>query len=326
VAANPYREIEAVEPGRIGWRVHYYDEVDSTQRIAAEFASQGAAQGTVVIAELQNAGRGRMGRQWHSPPGVNLYATIILRPAMPLNEVPRLSLVAGVAAAEALETVAPGRVTLKWPNDVWLGVEDVDGGTSDSGPVYKKGDLTAGASDLTPGPFPKGKGSKYGEFSLPKGKGTDSKKVSGRDSVVWRKAGGIIAEAVTDGSQRLQCVLLGIGLNLNLAREQVPSELRDKATSVLIATGRRCDRIALAGALFKRLDTRYMETETRGFGVIRPLWEHFSALTGRSVIVVDTGARIAGVVKGIDADGALLLETAAGTQRILTGDVSIEIL
>ena len=286
MAANPYREIEAGEPGRIGWRVHYYDEVDSTQRIAAEFANQGAAQGTVVIAELQNAGRGRMGRQWHSPPAVNLYATIILRPSMPLNEVPRLSLVAGVAAAEALGTVAPGRVALKWPNDVWLAGSE----------------LTADASDLTPSPFPKGKGSKN----------------------AWRKAGGIIAEAVTDGSQRLQSVLLGIGLNLNLARDQVPSELRDKATSVLIATGRRCDRIALAGALFKRLDTRYMETETQGFGVIRPLWEHFSVLTGTSVIVVDAGARVAGVVKGIDADGALLLDTAAGTQRILTGDVSIE--
>lgn len=300
MAANPYREIETGEPGRIGWRVHYYDEVDSTQRIAAEFANQGAAQGTVVIAELQNAGRGRMGRQWHSPPGVNLYATIILRPAMPLNEVPRLSLVAGVAAAEALETVAPGRVALKWPNDVWLRTGDVNGGAGDA--TARASGQTADASDLTPDPFPKGRGSK----------------------IAWRKAGGIIAEAVTDGSQRLQCVLLGIGLNLNLAREQVPSELRDKATSVLIATGRRCDRIALAGALFKRLDTRYMETETQGFGVIRPLWEHFSALTGRSVVVVDTGARIAGVVKGIDADGALLLETTGRTIRILTGDVSIE--
>jgi len=300
MAANPYREIETGEPGRIGWRVHYYDEVDSTQRIAAEFANQGAAQGTVVIAELQNAGRGRMGRQWHSPPGVNLYATIILRPAMPLNEVPRLSLVAGVAVAEALETVAPGRVALKWPNDVWLRTGDVNGGAGDA--TARASGQTADASDLTPDPFPKGRGSK----------------------IAWRKAGGIIAEAVTDGSQRLQCVLLGIGLNLNLAREQVPSELRDKATSVLIATGRRCDRIALAGALFKRLDTRYMETETQGFGVIRPLWEHFSALTGRSVVVVDTGARIAGVVKGIDADGALLLETTGRTIRILTGDVSIE--
>ena len=219
---------------------------------------------------------------------------------MPLNEVPRLSLVAGVAAAEALETVAPGRVALKWPNDVWLRTGDVNGGAGDA--TARASGQTADASDLTPDPFPKGRGSK----------------------IAWRKAGGIIAEAVTDGSQRLQCVLLGIGLNLNLAREQVPSELRDKATSVLIATGRRCDRIALAGALFKRLDTRYMETETRGFGVIRPLWEHFSALTGRSVVVVDTGARIAGVVKGIDADGALLLETTGRTIRILTGDVSIE--
>jgi BirA family biotin operon repressor/biotin-[acetyl-CoA-carboxylase] ligase len=311
MAANPYREIETGEPGRIGWRVHYYDEVDSTQRIAAEFANQGAAQGTVVIAESQNAGRGRMGRQWHSPPGVNLYATIILRPAMPLNEVPRLSLVAGVAAAEALETVAPGRVALKWPNDVWLRTGDVNGGAGDA--TARASGLTAGASDLTPDLFPKGKGSN--DEKIPSGLGS---------GLVWRKAGGIIAEAVTDGSQRLQCVLLGIGLNLNLAREQVPSELRDKATSVLIATGRRCDRIALAGALFKRLDTRYMETGTRGFGVIRPLWEHFSALTGRSVVVVDMGARIAGVVKGIDADGALLLETTGRTIRILTGDVSIE--
>ena len=330
MAANPYREIEAGEPGRIGWRVHYYDEVDSTQRIAAEFANQSAAQGTVVIAELQNAGRGRMGRQWHSPPRVNLYATIILRPAMPLNEVPRLSLVAGVAAAEALETVAPGRVALKWPNDVWLRTGDINGGAGDA--TARASGLTAGASDLTPGALGKGKGNLPAGASdltpdlFPKGKGSNDEKIpSGLGSgLVWRKAGGIIAEAVTDGSQRLQCVLLGIGLNLNLAREQVPSELRDKATSVLIATGRGCDRIALAGALFKRLDTRYMETETRGFGVIRPLWEHFSALTGRSVVVVDTGARIAGVVKGIDADGALLLETTGRTIRILTGDVSIE--
>jgi len=207
--------------------------------------------------------------------------------------------------------VAPGRVALKWPNDVWLRTGDVNGGAGDA--TARASGLTAGAGDLTPDLFPKGKGSN--DEKIPSGLGS---------GLIWRKAGGIIAEAVTDGSQRLQCVLLGIGLNLNLAREQVPSELRDKATSVLIATGRRCDRIALAGALFKRLDTRYMETETRGFGVIRPLWEHFSALTGRSVVVVDTGARIAGVVKGIDADGALLLETTGRTIRILTGDVSIE--
>src|SRR5579884_1552055 len=118
--SNPYQAIEQGGAGQIGWRIHYFDEVGSTQRVAAEMAEAGAAQGTVVIAELQTAGRGRMGRSWHSPPGLNLYCTIILRPSIPLPEIPRISLVAGVAAAEALETIAPGIVSLKWPNDIWL--------------------------------------------------------------------------------------------------------------------------------------------------------------------------------------------------------------
>jgi len=261
MAANPYQAIESGQPGTIGWRIHYFDEVGSTQRVAADLAGEGAAQGTIVIAERQSAGRGRMGRTWHSPSGVNLYLTIILRPAMPIAEVPRLSLVAGVAAAEALESAAPGLVALKWPNDVWLG---------------------------------------------------------------GRKAGGIIAEAVTDFRQGLRCVLLGIGLNVNLPAADLLPELRDKATSVRIATGRECDRIALAKTLFNRLDSRYMEIERDGFAAIRPAWERYSALTGRRVTVVDGAARIAGVVRGIDADGALLLDTDTGAARIVTGDVSIE--
>jgi BirA family biotin operon repressor/biotin-[acetyl-CoA-carboxylase] ligase len=202
-----------------------------------------------------------MGRSWHSPPGVNLYTTIILRPRMPLAEVARLSLVAGIAAAEALEPVAPGAVALKWPNDVWLN---------------------------------------------------------------GRKAGGIIAEAVTDASQRLSCVLVGIGLNLNLAAQDIPPDLRDKATSVRIVTGRLCDRIAIAAALFNRLDSRYMEAQTLGFAALRPVFERYMALVGRSVTVVDSGTRATGVVHGIDADGALLIRTEQGLSRILTGDVSVE--
>ncbi len=260
MAANPYQSIETGTPGRIGWRIHYFDEVGSTQKVAAELANDGAAHGTVVIAERQSAGRGRMGRQWHSPPGLNLYQTIILRPTMPLAEVPRLSLVAGVAAAEALESVAAGLVALKWPNDVWL-----------------RG----------------------------------------------RKAGGIIAEAVTDPGQGLRCVLLGIGINVNLAPDQIPEELRDKATSIRIATGRQCDRIALAAALFNRLDSRYMEIQQHGFAVVRPRWEGYSALTGKRVTVIDGGARITGTVRGIDAEGALMLETESGPARIMTGDVTV---
>lgn len=259
--SNPYAAIENHQPGRIGCSIHYFEEVDSTQEIARELAAQGAPQGTAVIAETQTAGRGRMGRGWHSPPGVNLYTTIILRPAMPLSEVARLSLVAGVAVAEAMETAAPVIAQLKWPNDIWI-----------------KG----------------------------------------------RKAGGIIAEAVTDSRQGLTSVLLGIGLNLNLAAQDMPAEIRSRAISVLIASGRKCDRVAVANALFLRLNTRYMEIERRGFGAIRPLWERYSALTGRRVTVIEMGTRQTGVVRGIDFDGALLLQTAAGVQRIVAGDVTLE--
>jgi BirA family transcriptional regulator, biotin operon repressor / biotin---[acetyl-CoA-carboxylase] ligase len=258
---SPYQSIERGEPGRIGWRIHYFEQLDSTQEAARQLAAEGAAEGTVVIAERQTAGRGRMGRAWHSPAGVNLYCTVILRPKVALAEVPRLSLVAGVAAAEALERELPGIVSLKWPNDVWLN---------------------------------------------------------------RRKAGGIIAEAVTDSRESLLCVLLGIGLNVNLAAGDIPPELRGKATSVAIAAGRPVDRIAIADALFSALDSRYMETLTRGFDTVRAEWERFSALTGKRVAVADGGARQLGVMRGIDADGALLLDTGAQVRRILAGDVTIE--
>jgi BirA family biotin operon repressor/biotin-[acetyl-CoA-carboxylase] ligase len=144
---------------------------------------------------------------------------------------------------------------------------------------------------------------------------------------VWlrgRKAAGIIAEAVTDTAQGLKCVLLGIGLNVNLALSDVPPELRDKATSVRIATGHVCDRIELASTLCNRLHTRYMEVEAAGFETVRPAWERYSALTGKRVTVTDGDARIAGVVRGIDNEGALMLDTDTGVARILTGDVGIE--
>jgi BirA family transcriptional regulator, biotin operon repressor / biotin---[acetyl-CoA-carboxylase] ligase len=262
MAANPYRTAEASRvEGTIGWRVHYHEELESTQRTASELAAADAAHGEVVIAERQTAGRGRMGRRWHSPAGVNFYGTFILRPGLPVARVPQLSLVAGVAVAEAMETVAPGIVALKWPNDVWL-----------------RG----------------------------------------------RKAGGIIAEAVTDSNNRVACVLLGIGLNLNLPSEQIPEDLRGKATSVLAATGKRCDRAALADALFSRLNTRYMEAMSGSFAAVRPLWERYSALTGRRVAVIDGQSRIIGKVVGIDAEGALLLQEGEEVMRVLTGDVSVE--
>jgi BirA family biotin operon repressor/biotin-[acetyl-CoA-carboxylase] ligase len=258
---GPYHAIASGIPGRIGCNIRYFHEVDSTQRVAAALAEEGADQGTVVIAESQIAGRGRLGRSWHSPPGVNVYMTVILRPHMSLTAVPQLGLVAGVAVAEACETFAPKMVALKWPNDVWLG---------------------------------------------------------------GRKTGGIIAEAVTDASQERLSVLLGIGLNLNLPLEGIPSELRDKATSVLIATGREVDRVQFTAKLLSMLELRYHEAEFGGFAAVRSAYERYFALNGRRVTVFDGSKATSGVVRGVDSDGALILDSENGRLRILTGDVSLE--
>lgn len=103
------------------WVIQHYPALTSTMDRAGVFARTGAPEGIVVVSDEQTAGRGRAGRTWHSPPGAALYTTLLLRPAVPPPALATLPLVAGVAVAEALESLTGAAVLLKWPNDVWLG-------------------------------------------------------------------------------------------------------------------------------------------------------------------------------------------------------------
>jgi BirA family biotin operon repressor/biotin-[acetyl-CoA-carboxylase] ligase len=104
-----------------GWReIVWREAIDSTQRLARERARAGAPEGTIVIAESQTAGRGRLGRRWHSPPGVNLYCTVVLRPHRSPAVVPQIGLVAAVAVADAIRDTIGRSAELKWPNDVLI--------------------------------------------------------------------------------------------------------------------------------------------------------------------------------------------------------------
>jgi len=110
------------------WReIVWREAVDSTQHLARERARAGAPEGTIVIAESQSAGRGRLGRHWHSPPGVNVYCTLVLRPPRPPAVVPQIALVAGVAVADAVRDTIGRAAELKWPNDVLVGGRKVAG-------------------------------------------------------------------------------------------------------------------------------------------------------------------------------------------------------
>lgn len=111
---------EVLRPGLPWTDVVCLDETDSTNSRAMEMAENGGLHGTVVVADAQTAGRGRMGRRWISPAGKNLYVSLLLRPSVPTVDAPRLALVAGVALADAVEAMGVS-ASLKWPNDLYCG-------------------------------------------------------------------------------------------------------------------------------------------------------------------------------------------------------------
>lgn len=110
-----------------GKPLHFFPSIDSTNTYAARLAREGAAEGCVVIADEQTGGKGRLGRSWVSPPGVNLYMSLILRPAVSTATVPQVGLLAAVAVADAIEDVCPLIPAIKWPNDILIDGKKVCG-------------------------------------------------------------------------------------------------------------------------------------------------------------------------------------------------------
>ena len=111
---------------RFGRELHFYKEVGSTNLIAQELARKGEGEGTVVVADAQTAGLGRAGKSWFSPPGVNLYCSVLLRPPVLGREATLLSLVGAVATTEAMRREG-ALAFIKWPNDVLIGGRKVAG-------------------------------------------------------------------------------------------------------------------------------------------------------------------------------------------------------
>ncbi|MBN1889063.1 MAG: biotin--[acetyl-CoA-carboxylase] ligase [Thermoflexales bacterium] len=113
-------------------RVVYLPQVGSTNDVAQALAADGAPEGTLVIADEQTAGRGRLGRQWWAPAGDNLLLSLLLRPALPPLQALRLTMAAGLAAAEAIEQTSGLAARLKWPNDVWLNGKKAGGSLAET--------------------------------------------------------------------------------------------------------------------------------------------------------------------------------------------------
>jgi BirA family biotin operon repressor/biotin-[acetyl-CoA-carboxylase] ligase len=116
---------------RVARHVLFFDAAGSTNDIAATLAAEEEASGLAVIADTQTRGRGRLGRQWFSPPGSGLYVSLVLSPGTDAGEPERairlLTLMAGVALAEAIETVTGLAPSIKWPNDLLIGPRKLAG-------------------------------------------------------------------------------------------------------------------------------------------------------------------------------------------------------
>jgi len=245
---------------QLGKKVHVFPDVDSSNTVAFRLAMNGASEGEVVVVESQRAGKGRMGRRWESPPGLNIYLSIILRPPFPPGKIPLITLMTAVACAEAIEEVTGLMPAIKWPNDLLI----------------------------------------------------DDKKL-----------GGILTEADME-MDRINFVIVGVGINVNMPRSAFPPSIRDTATSLQEASGKQVSLVPLIQALLRKFELWYTRFKKGRGEAIKRRWEELSQIRGKKVSVDFMGETVKGQALEIDADGALLVQEAGGkVKRIVAGDVHV---
>lgn len=132
--------IKAQVKGIIGKEIFFYETVGSTNTVAAEL-SEKTSEGAVVLADSQERGRGRLGRTWISPAGVNIHISVILRPKMEIRDATLITIMAAVACATALRKTTGLDVSIKWPNDLTVSGKKLGGILTDL--KTEKGAITA---------------------------------------------------------------------------------------------------------------------------------------------------------------------------------------
>jgi BirA family transcriptional regulator, biotin operon repressor / biotin---[acetyl-CoA-carboxylase] ligase len=247
-AATDTLSPEALDPhirGRFG-RVYLYEpECESTQAL---LLGSGLAEGAVAVTDHQTGGRARRGRRWEAPAGTSLLVSVLLHPP-PSRHLPELSLVAALAASEAVEGATGLTAQIKWPNDVMLN---------------------------------------------------------------RRKVAGILSE-LSDGT-----VVVGIGLNVNQTRDELPADTPTPAGSLATLTGARHDRAALLGSLLFRFERIY---DGWRHGGLADLYGELGArdfLRGRMITLDGEAATAVQILR----DGRLEVESADGALRqIESGEI-----
>lgn len=250
-------QAQCAEHHCIGKHIQHFDSLDSSNREAMRQAESGAKEGTVIFTDKQSAGRGRLGRTWHTT-GDALALSIILRPPLSPEKIPQLSLLTAVALQQALSQYCHD-IRIKWPNDL----------------------LINGA-----------------------------------------KVSGILTEMRAEPGL-VHAVIVGIGINIKAPEQGWPSDISQTVSDLQSHHKQPISRLQCAISVLKSMEQWYSTYLKHGFAPIRDAWWQAHAASGQKVRVHDGQSYIEGIAQALDDDGALLLTTQHGNQRIISGELEL---
>lgn len=119
--------LKGIKPSRIGKHIYCFKKVDSTNRVAKILAEQGIPDGTLIVADYQTAGRGRISRSWIAPPGSSILCSFILYPPIPVEKIIHITMISSLAALYAIADTTGIVAGIKWPNDLYIDQKKVSG-------------------------------------------------------------------------------------------------------------------------------------------------------------------------------------------------------
>ena len=281
----PYEIKRGLKTKILGKRIYHFKEIGSTNDFAIKLARKGIGEGTIVVAETQTKGKGRLGREWSSPFG-GLWLSIILKPKILPTQAPRMTVIASLGIAKTIRQLYSLDAFIKWPNDVLI-----------RSPII---------------PHLKVRDKIYPEQT----RGADHRSP-------FKKVCGILTEMDAE-QDTVNHVIIGIGANLNLDVKKFSIEFRKNTTSMEKELGRKIDRVEFTKRILEEIENFYSLFKEQGFAPILKEWKKLSATLGKRVKAVFGNRIIEGKAIDIDSDGALIIKTKPGKkERILAGNVTL---
>ncbi|MFQ6605710.1 MAG: biotin--[acetyl-CoA-carboxylase] ligase [Fidelibacterota bacterium] len=255
---SPERFQQQLNTRRLGQTIHYFPSIDSTNDYAKTLSGPTTADGDIIIADYQTAGRGRRSRYWFSSYAQGLTFSLILSNNLSGKTVSLFPLVGGIGVARLLTDLRFQGVGLKWPNDVFL----------------------------------------------------DDKKVAG-----------ILCESRFQGRKLCQ-LIIGIGINVNEMKNDIPLDLLHTATSLAIVAGHPLERETILASLLRHLEQLFNTLERRNSTAIVEEWMTFCRHKNQPVQVQDRNQYYRGIFIGLTSDGKARV-IIDGREKIITTEAVI---